>query len=366
MKPQAALLRQQRRKKTVQDTLNSLSAHSLGESELTQRWRGDRDRKVITQSEWDQLVEEHEDSGKGFRRALLLFVIGTILLLLLFKYDGEYNLEIPEIGGRRRSNAGADSSDETKGAESGPAASRGASVQELDKYFQTLGVSSRFTSLEEAEKEEEEKQRRLENFRVKKQVRSAYKKHLQEQTALVQCGRSCQEKQNSVQHAYDKLESQVDRELFGVLLDGEATKSVGSTPPAQLEKKYEEKKKAIESSESDEEFREMALEELRDAYEILRNPDSRKYYLLYGEKPPESIWHVNARHGGWGQEVALGTFKHRLIWMWLDYFHNSFGLLGETIVLLLLVIAVLFRLPSVFKQALALTEELERSMGKQD
>lgn len=362
-----ALQRQQKRRARLQEGHRDTHGQPLPASQFNQPWLGARrGNKVITQAELDELVEAHEDSGRCFRRVFFGISIAIILLLLLFKYDIEYNVEVPDIGKKNRGSGKTGS--EEKGSDDTNGANRvmTTSVSDLNKYFDTLGVSLHYSSVESAEREEEAKKGRLENFRVKKQVREAYQRHLKDQSVVVHCGRSCQEKQNSVEYAYNKLAAHVDRELFGVLLGEEDTKSARSASPALLQKKYEEKKKAIESTETDEELREMALEELRDAYDILRNPDARKYYLLYGEKPPESIFQISARHGGWGQEIGLGTYKYRLIWMWLDYFHNSFGLLGETIVLGILVLVLLLKIPKACTEALQIATELEESMSKKE
>lgn len=365
MKPHAAFLRQQKRRTRLQESLKDGSGQPVAGLHFANTRRGERGERVITQTEWDQLVEEHEDSGKGFRRFFLIGFTLVIALLLLSKYDVEYNMKLPEIRNGRGPKSERASEKADKFAESGDKrGEKNTSVKELDQYFKTLGINSNFSSLESAEGENEEKQRRLDNFRVKKQVREAYNKHLEEQSALVQCGRSCQEKQSSFENAYGKLAAHVDRELFGVLLDDEKSQNVRSISASKLKEKYEEKKKIIESVESDEEVREMALEEIREAYEILQNPETRKYYLLYGEKPPESMWHVSARHGGWGQEIALGTFKYKLIWMWLDYFHSRFGVLGETIVLLLFLFTILLKAPQALQQSLQIVEQLEAETGK--
>lgn len=367
MKPHAAFLRQQKRRTRLQESLKDGSGQPGAGSQFANTWRRDRTDRVITQSEWEELVEEHEDSGKGFRRFFLIGLLLVVALLLLSKYDVEYNMKVPEIRNGRGPRRERASEDNDKFTESGnKKEERSTSVKELEKYFQTLGVNSSFSSLESVEGEKEEKQKRLENFRVKKQLREAYNKHLTEQSALVHCGRSCKEQQNSFENAYGKLATHVDRELFGVLLDDEKTENVRSISASKLKEKYDEKKKIIESVESDEEVREMALEEIREAYEILRNPETRKYYLLYGEKPPESMWHVSARHGGWGQEIALGTFKYKMIWMWLDYFHSYFGLLGETIVLLLFLLTILLKAPQALQQSLQIVEQLESESGKAD
>ena len=55
--------------------------------------------------------------------------------------------------------------------------------------------------------------------------------HQEQQGQLVHCGRACESRNKQVELAYTTLASQVDRELFGVLLDAKDTKSVRSTTP---------------------------------------------------------------------------------------------------------------------------------------
>eukprot|EP00796_Vickermania_ingenoplastis_P004110 gene4110-2956_t len=351
MKPHAAQLRQQQsqqRRARLQESLARANVDPALLARQQQRPR-DRTRQVITQAEWEELVEQHEDSGKIFRRFFFAVVIAVCLLILYGKYDVEYNLEVPQI--------------ENGQGFSGEAKNHGArdstSLKDLEKYFETLGVQQRFTTVEDASDVEEAKQRRLENYRVKKEVERAYKEHLESQNQLVYCGRSCSDKQGAMQTAYNKLNAHVERELFGVLLDAEDTKSKRTTSQADLLKKYEEKKAKIEATEKDEEVRSMELEELRDALEVLQSPEGRQYYLFYGEKPPEHMRYVSARHGGWGQELALGTFKYKLVIMWLDYLHQHFGLWGETIVLLVILGGVLSKLPTALQQSMQVLDDLD-------
>lgn len=324
----------------------------------------DPNRGIITQAEWNELVERHEDSGKCFRYFFGLLVLGAVLFLSLSKYDVEYNLEVPQV-------------ETGKGFGEVLNPARAPDAEELESYYHTLGVDGRLNlsaaaanasgsgagrSKDDAAKRaaaDPDKARRRENYQVRQQIKKAFHDHQEKHGQLVHCGRTCEAENKQVELAYNKLTSQVDRELFGVLLDAKDTKSARSTTPAQLKKKYEEKRKQILEAEEDEEDRNMALEELKDAYEIIENPEARKYYLLYGAKPPEQMRHVSARHGGWGQEMALGTFKYRIIIMWLEFLHEYIGVWGETIVLGCVVLFVLSRLPQALQDSQRLLDELD-------
>lgn len=312
----------------------------------------DPNRGIITQAEWNELVEKREESGTLFRYVFALLILASVVLLALFKYDEEFVMELPQIVSGREFG-------EVRHAETDAGQ---ISVADVDSYYRVLGVENRPTSIpngEETAKDDPDKQRRLENYRVRQNVKRAFHGYQEQQKQLVYCGRACEVKEMQVELAYNKLVSQVDRELFGVLLDAHNSKEMRSASPQLLKEKYEAKKIQIEREESNEELRDMALEELKDAYEIIQDPEARKYYLLYGAKPPEFMRHVSARHGGWGQEITLGTFKYRLIIMWLDYLHDKIGLWGETAVLLGVVVLVLMRLPYALKQSEAILEQFE-------
>lgn len=326
--------------------------------------RRDPNRGIITQSEWNELVEQHEDSGKAFRYFFALLILAAVIFLSFTKYDEEFNLEVPQI----ESGVGFGEIPAEEAPSSSP--DHGVPTQnlaDLEEYYKVLGVEDRLkTQTDETVRAsaaaagiDPDKERRRENRRVRQKLKEAYDRHNEQRGQLVHCGRSCEQSNQQVQIAYNRLASVVDRELFGVLLDAKDTKSVRATSPAELKKKYEEKKAKIMETETDEEDREMALEELKDAYDIIVDDSARKYYLLYGAKPPEHMRHVSARHGGWGQEMALGTYKYRIIIMWLDFLHDKIGVWGETIVLLSVVVFILSRLPAALKQSERLLNDLE-------
>ncbi|CCW71507.1 unnamed protein product [Phytomonas sp. Hart1] len=360
MKPRAALLRQQQsqnRRSKLEEIATMAQMESMRNPKIQQQrfaypssiaQRRDPNRGIITQNEWNELVDQHENSGRGFRFIFLIFVIASVILLVLSKYDAEFNVEVPQL-------------------ESGRGFGEVLNPLNTDDsepdYYQTLGVKGRLWSNSELNSDvvdsDADKQRRRENYRTRQEIKKSYQIHNDKQGQLVYCGRSCQAKNKQVQIAYNKLSSQVDRELFGVLLDAKDTKSARTVSPETLKKKYEEKREFIEKTETDEEDRAMALEELKDAYEIIQDPDARKYYLIYGAKPPEHMRHVSARHGGWGQEMALGTFKYRIIIMWLDFLNQYIGIWGETTVLLVLLIFLLGRIPQVLKQTHHILDDME-------
>lgn len=342
---------------------------------MTNRPLRDRDAGVITAKEWEESVAKYEDSGKNFRRGFYALVIVILLLLGFAKYDVEANLEVPQIEsgsgfGEVRS---TDSSDFSESGSVEDAATSGATRvndQELEALYQVLGVKGRLQKSSSPSKatresddaaaavpqEDPDKSRRRENYRVRQELKDAYEKHRDGLGQLVHCGRGCEAKNQQVELAYTALASQVDRELYGVLLNAKGTKEKRSATGPELKKAFEDKKAEILANEDNDEDKQMALEEIKDAFEILSNHESRAYYHLYGQKPPAKMKHMSARHGGWGQEIQLGTFKYRLIFAWLDYFGSSYG---ELVILGCIVIFVLMRLPQALQQTQRLVEEME-------
>jgi hypothetical protein len=368
--------------------------HAYGQAprfSMTNRPTRDRNAGVISSREWEEAVSKYDDSGKGFRRFFYGFVLFALVLLAFAKYDVEVNLEVPQIeSGRGFGEVVADddipdSSDNNAGDNANSRPSNGASklsdreMRELDEMYNLLGVKGRLkqkraqpskpaattnpdTSGDAAATApptpaaDPDKERRRENYRVRQELKNAYESHQEGLGQLVHCGRACESKNQQVELAYTTLASQIDRELYGVLLDSKNTKEKRGASQAELREFYETKKAEIVASDENEEDRNMALEELRDAYEILANPEAKAYYHLYGRKPPAIMKHASARHGGWGQEVQLGSFKYRLIFSWLDYFDSSWG---EIVVLGAIAVFILMRLPQALQQTQRLVEELE-------
>lgn len=378
---QSEALRNPQLRQMQQAQLRSQYHASLAQGQGQGQGRRDPNRGIITNAEWDELVEKRKDEGKTFRYVLWLFVLAAMALLAMSKYDEEFQLEVPQVeSGRGFGQILAP--DAATPADSGPAGQEGLSKEELDEYYRILGVDGRLKDVVGAKEEagagvgvgvnstegaptptpvpeDPDKQRRRDNWRVRQELRSAYREHQEQTGQLVHCGRSCEAKNQQVEMAYNKLASQVDRELFAVLLDAEDTKAGRASTPREMKNKYEEKKNLILATEVDEDDRAMALEELRDAYEIIQSPEARKYYLLYGAKPPEQMRYVDPRHGGWGQEMALGTFKYRIIVAWLDFLHRTLGFWGETIVLGSVVVFFLSRLPVAIKQSQGFLDDLD-------
>jgi hypothetical protein len=341
------------------------------------QFRRDRNAGVITAKEWDEMVEAHEDTGRKFRGKFFLVMLLIVGLLVWFKFDTEVNVEVPlEMIAET-----TDADDKAGGLIVETSAE---DLEKLEEHYKALGVTSRmkFTNDDQTKKiaegegseaeenvtpmtrEQRNKQTRLDNWRVKQELKKAKESHDESYGQLVSCGRQCEASHMQVQLAHDALSAKVERELYGVLLNENVKKTGRSTLPAdELKAKYEAKKQEVEDAEKEgTDERAMALEELKDAYDILVNPQARTFYHLYGMKPPAYMKKTSNRDGGWGQDLMLRTFKNRLIMTWLDYFNSGwadFGVLAGIGVIGFIIPAV-FQFPKILEMAQAIEDEQNR------
>lgn len=313
-----------------------------------------------------------------------MFIVLVIAVLSYAKYDVEMGLEVPQV----ETGVGFGEVQEEDLAEETSASNGDSSsypddyvdhasqeMEELEEHFKVLGVEGRFNSeayhaaaakrksaADEAEKSGEKNkkvdpdlERRREIWRTKQEIKKARDEHNQAYGTLVACGKACQENHMQIEAAYQALDSVLPREVYKTFYGVDNTKKKRWTSPEELKATYEENKAKIEE-EVDESDKQMALAELKDAYDILRSPEARQYYHLYGRKPVESMKRTSSRHGGWGQELMLGTYKYRLIFAVLDYFSNTWA---ETIVIGGIICLLLARLPSIISQTMKMQAVLE-------
>jgi hypothetical protein len=325
------------------------------------------------------MVLKRVESGKTFRVFFAGLVAVAMLLLFFAKYDIETNLEMPQIEygtgfGEVRAPAADDNT---------PTRSRGGvagSLTELndaeaEEMYRVLGVKGRLhkpaaaapapAATEEGTAATQgsakpaydpDKERRRENFRVRRELKAAYQKHQDGVGQLVHCGRSCEAKNQQVELAYTALASQIDRPLESVLFDSAEQRKRRSWSRNELKETFAKKMKEIEETETDDEDRAMAVEELKDAFDILSSHEATTYMRLVGRKPPEYMKHVSQRDGGWGEKMQTGQYRNRLIFAWLDYCNNPWVEGG-----LLVIVALMFlaRMPTAVKQAHEIAQELE-------
>lgn len=351
-------------------------------SSMMQNARRNRNDDFLTAQEVEMAMEQRKASGSEFRTFFLMFIVAVIAVLTYAKYDVEMALEVPQVETGVGFGEIVEENLEDEAEEGGSSAEypddyvpSDAEIKEqedLEEHFKVLGVEGRFhneahyaaaakkkNSADEAErsgpKVDPDLERRREMWRVKQEVKKARDDHNQAYGTLVACGKACQENHMQVEAAYNALDSILPREVYKTFYGTDSTKKKRWSSPEELKATYEQNKAKIEE-EVDESDKDMALAELKDAYDILRSPEARQYYHLYGRKPVESMKRTSARHGGWGQELMLGTYKYRLIFAILDHFSNSWG---ETIVIGGLICLLLARLPAIISQTMKMQAVLE-------
>jgi hypothetical protein len=387
MQQQMQKLTPQQQAALMQHMYMQQQARYMAHQQQTGTYRGpivrrkDRNAGVITDEEWAEGVEDHDDTrGRSFRRWLLVIISLCVVFLAWCKYDIEEGISLPPEMLKLAQRDAELRGESTKGAKStkdkdaqpaaeqpAPAADAQATAEglgqateaELEEYYKLLDVDKlaqlnpdeieararqdlekRRAAAGEGEREKFEgeealrqsrqealRQARLDIWRQKEEMKRKFNARQEEFGQLVHCGRKCESEHKQIQLAYDTLNGQVDRELFGVLLDEDVTSSGRKSADVEtLKHAYETKKQTLEADEKlDDEVRSMELAEIKDAYHILVNPETRAYYQMFGRKPPEHMKKTSTKHGGWGQELLLRTHKNRLILAWLDYFSTGWA-----------------------------------------
>lgn len=334
-----------------------------------------RRQNILTSEEVEQGVEGGTNRGRGFRIFFVALVVGILLFLMFLKVDAEINIELPPELKRL---AEADNA-VGEGAKSAKIVLNDKDQAKIDEFERLLNVKKTEEEQEKEKQLEEEqktldpetrrKLRRRESHEKKKKIEEAYKKHLEGYGQLVSCGQSCQSEHQQIQLAYEFLNQQVDHELWDVVLPADKAKEQRDNPwfvsPADVDKAFAEKKEKIEATpvatEEEKVDQQLALAELKEARDILMNEEARRYYLMTGLKPVESMRKMSARHGGWGQELLLRTHFHKLILTWMSFFGNSkVDLFVVLFVFVCLFLApALARLPQTVAMAQRMTQEWE-------
>ena len=374
-------------------------------SQLNRYARKEKNPELLRAEDIDAALVQRDDSGKTFRFWFGVCVIGITVLLGVLKYDVEERIDLPEhlLKTLRAPGEGEEGGEE--GSSSGTASAPTVDENEMDveKLYQALGVDERLEAKvktdgeksvasvkkmkkivnEDGEEEEvvdeeatrkayresAEYKRRLHNFEVKSAIEKSWESHNEEYGQLVVCGAKCEAKHKDMEVAYLTLNSKVDRELYSVF-DIDVTKG-GKVrrKDSELKKKMKEKKKEIEENTEDGSLeRRMELAELQDAYDILVDPKARRYYQMFGVKPPESMKYVDATHGGWGQDLLLRTHKNRLVLAWLDQLGSAWG--DYTVLFIIgalgFVIPAMVQLPRIIEMAKEIEAEEIRMKKMQE
>lgn len=309
--------------------------------------------------------EQSDDSakGSGFRKLLAIFLIISVLLLAGVKLFDEATVVEPGVGGAD------DFASSTSAAETNP--DEVVAAESTFSFLSALGLSKEDRFKEKPANRKETKAEKEERLRENWQKMQKIKEHLTEikteQSALVYCGQECQDSGKQVQAAYDALASRVERPLTEALFGEEdsAKININRLTDKQIREQYEKKKKEIEETiPENSEDRKMYLAEIKDAAEIMQNAEARKYYLMYNQKPPEHVKHVKSTHGGWGQELALKTFRNRMVMGWLQHMESAWA--DWTVIGM--VIGIGYLIPMIFTvpKAIAIAEQMVEEHEKME
>eukprot|EP01006_Ploeotia_vitrea_P000581 TRINITY_DN103299_c0_g1_i1.p1 TRINITY_DN103299_c0_g1~~TRINITY_DN103299_c0_g1_i1.p1 ORF type:complete len:327 (-),score=65.14 TRINITY_DN103299_c0_g1_i1:196-1176(-) len=161
-------------------------------------------------------------------------------------------------------------------------------------------------------KAKEEKKKVYEEMGVKTETQYKQKVAEMEKELEKEDCEDCKQKLVALKDTESKLATIVDVPYEEVL---KIDRRAGA---GKIREAFKKAKKEAEEGKSNYE-----LAELQEAYNIMSHPEARQFYHLYGTKPPDYIKHrPSNKHGGWGVEMGLGTFKYILVMAWLDYFND--------------------------------------------
>ena len=302
-------------------------------------------RSLISAQEMEENFERHEDGGRWFRTLLVGFIVIILVGLGYMKYNLEYRVHLPS--------AYSESS------------SRDTPLVDpiAKKYYDQLAVSigERQTLFDNSLSA---KERRRERYRLRKAARQSYEGHLKHHHALLHCGRDCEGRHKQIELAFQNINQKFDRNLYDVL--GISKKE--AIDLHKLKKRYEDLTNHV--SEENDEDRAIELEELRDAFDVLSDANSRNFYNLYGLRPPDEMKHTSARFGGWGQEYSNARSVHMRIAMeilkYVDSYWLDLGVLAAC--LFFVAVAMWVKYPELVELAERMEEHEQRvlQMNRKD
>lgn len=357
-----------------------------------------RREAFINAAELENSMErENEDpnAGASFRFYLFLGLIGVVLFMLGAKYFEEQTITIPKVGLQLPGGDGASYSASGGGdGGGGIAADNQAYINEMlakagvsGKSAEALktavpadepepvdaptgataaGAAAKKPKKPTKEQEELEQQREellLRKYQARKDMERNLKQMQKELDAQAEIDKTAVANYRSVEGAVASIRAEVDVELVTKVLGAKDVEEFRKMSDKDIGEKAKERKEEIEKKYAEKpELKEMHLAHLHDAVETLRNKDARTYYLMYGKLPPQYVMYVKSTHGGWGQELALKTFRNRLIMSILQHFNADW--LDFTVIGLVLgvgyLIPMIFTVPKAIQIAQGMVDEYEK------
>ena len=311
-------------------------------------------RNVYTEKDMDEHFVRNDDGGTAFRLKALGIAIVAMLSIGMLKYDVEYNLKphAPDFGAEEEPDV------------VDPVARK--YYEQLNVPVETHAPEGEDGSTRPLTKQEI----RRERHRLRKAAEEAFMRQTEEHNALVHVNPRQEKQYNQMKIAYEKIHQKLDRNLYDVL-------GVSQNEPMNahtLAQRAEDLRKDIaaqklaetddpEQQQREIEDKEIALQDLKDAYDILSQPDSRVFYNLYGLRPPEEMKHTSARSGGWGQEYAFSRAYHVKLALMLLKYIDSYALDIFTVVSCVLFVAfAMWRKYPELKRIAQQVEEHEKRM----
>ena len=310
-------------------------------------------------------IEEGSTRGRVFRIFFLLLITVLVVFLAFAKWNAEFHIPLSDrvkhltytaqgvgstTAGHPRQPPSPPSSDSQQ-VESTPQ-----DQAMLDSYLDQMGLrdpsstpAPRTTAASDDDTfsfetaEDRIKRRRREDYEFKKTLKAAHEAKINEQAALTTCGKACQTQYLALQVQYDRLNQRVVNELISVVASSEEeaekirqSQNSGNGAatsffdPIRMKAKTDAKiQKLRDEAEVDgggaaDLDLQLAVEEIQEGYAILSNEESRRYYLMTGDKPPILMSKKSARDSdSWGESVLHGEHHRKMIFGWLKYLDNS-------------------------------------------
>eukprot|EP01002_Notosolenus_urceolatus_P002499 NODE_1657_length_1340_cov_23.687839_g1373_i0.p1 GENE.NODE_1657_length_1340_cov_23.687839_g1373_i0~~NODE_1657_length_1340_cov_23.687839_g1373_i0.p1 ORF type:complete len:372 (-),score=66.74 NODE_1657_length_1340_cov_23.687839_g1373_i0:116-1231(-) len=291
----------------------------------------------------EQFFQDQAQDGGGFRSCIYFVFFLTALGLFLLKFQRDTLVPDAEVEPKP---AGA--------AEGSDLESYEAKAEEFYRNLPPEPVKVKEddeevgeSEVEEGESSEGRKEKAKPDDYSREELEKRYHEELRTLSKCEGMDKSeCNDKSKALTTSWNQVASHLDHNLFDTLkLDAKHAN------PVSIRKAYEEASQNPDMSSKQ-------LMQLKEARDILLNPGTRTYYVLYGKRPPEQMKHISSTDGGWGLRVALGTYKFTFFDAWLEHFgHDP---IAQLCVILVFLVPIFLSVYPRFYELLKLAERLEK------
>eukprot|EP01062_Namystynia_karyoxenos_P061839 TRINITY_DN544_c0_g2_i1.p1 TRINITY_DN544_c0_g2~~TRINITY_DN544_c0_g2_i1.p1 ORF type:complete len:328 (+),score=103.36 TRINITY_DN544_c0_g2_i1:66-1049(+) len=254
---------------------------------MARRSRGPAEPHVGT----DIIDTSQQSRGSSFRLVMAVLFLVLVSGMLIVKWNGEMSI-----------------------AAAVQPVDRGAHPMEsaLDEYYRLLRRERADRAAPVDGGSESAAELRARRRQQKQAAKEAFE-DFQRRYDSGECDAECRESSSAVQLSYNQISSVVDEDYYKLL---GVSKHVGKS---EIKQRYADLKQRIEAADDSAEG--MDLQEVREAYGVLMNPEARMYYNLYGLRPP-AYMKLNsqiARDPGWGPDLETGAWKWKKLLAVLSY-----------------------------------------------